>query len=158
MRRYWFVAAFLLALVFAARADDLWSTAIAERPSDGWKIIHRFIDELGDPSDKQRYPVAATFRWKYDGPNGLPAKSQTEAIYRLEDLLDASVEKRSEGRLALISTGDNLRSWTYYVKNEAVFRKALAAATAAVNLQVQVSFESDPSWAQLEKLRKGVRR
>jgi hypothetical protein len=153
-----FLGVLLLALVGVAHADDVWSTAVAERPSDGWKIVHRFIDKLEDPSQKLKFPVAVTFAWKYDGPNGLPAKPNTDAIYRLEDLLDQVVEKRGEGKLALVSTGNNLRSWTYYVKSESDFRKALAEAAAAVQLDLQISSTTDPQWNRIEAFKKSVRR
>lgn len=148
----------LLALTGSAYAKDLWATAVAERPSDGWKIIYRFIDKLEDNSEKSKYPTAVTFTWKYAGPNGLPAKPQTDAIYKLEDLLDQSVESRGEGRLALISTGNNLRSWTYYVKSETTFRKALADAATIVQLELQVSSAPDPQWKRLDDFTKGIRR
>ena len=151
----------LLTCLFAvglARADDLWATAVAERPRDGWKIIHRFIDKLESPSEKLAYPIAVTFTWKYDGPNGLPAKSDTDAIYKLEDLLEGRFDKRREGKLAVISTGNNLRTWTYYVKSDAVFRKELAEASAALHLDFDVSSRADPNWARLDELKSLVRR
>lgn len=141
-----------------ARADDLWATAVAERQRDGWKIIHRFIDKLENPSEKLTYPMAVTLTWKYYGPNGLPAKPDTDAIYKLEELLHGRVEKRGEGKLALVSTGNNLRTWTYYVKSEGLFRKELADASAAVHLDFEISSRADPRWAQLEEIKKGVRR
>jgi hypothetical protein len=150
--------ALLLALTCAAHAEDIWSTAIAERPSDGWKIVYRFIDKLEDSSQQLKYPVAVTFTWKYDGPNGMPAKAETGAIYQLEDLLDAQVEKRGKGRLGLVSTGNNQRSWTYYVRSEPQFRKVLADASAKVHLSLEVSSAPDPQWKRLEAFRKGIQR
>jgi hypothetical protein len=57
-----------------ARVDDIWATAVAERPRDGRKTINRFIDKLQSLSEKRAYPIAVTFSWKFEGPNGLPAK------------------------------------------------------------------------------------
>lgn len=144
--------------VGVVRADDLWATAVAERPRDGWKIIHRFIEKLESPSEKLEYPIAVTFTWKYEGPNGMPKRPDTEAIYKLEDVLESRVEKRREGKLAVISMGNNLRTWTYYVKSEASFRKELAEASAALQLGFDTSSRSDPKWARLEELKNSVRR
>ena len=157
MRRFFYVLAVCLVCSGIAQANDLWSTAVAERPSDGWKIIHRYIETLDNPSEKQTYPVAVTFTWQYNGPNGLPAKSEAESMYKLEDLLDERVEKRGDGKLAFVSTGNNLRTWTYYVKSEASFRKALANAAEIARLKVRVSSANDPAWGQLEAFKKSVR-
>ena len=151
----WF---FLLVLAGSAHASDIWSTAVAERPSDGWKIIYRFIDKLEDHSEKTKYPTAITLTWNYDSPNGLPTKLHVDAIYKLEDLLEKSVERNGEGRLAFISTGNNLRSWTYYVKSESFFRKALAEAVTIVQLELQVSGSPDPQWKKLSDFANSIRR
>jgi hypothetical protein len=158
MHRVFIAAVLLFATVGIAYADDVWSTAVAERPTNGWKIIHRFVDKLANPSERLAYPIAVTFSWKYDGPNGLPAKSETDSIYKLEDILDERVEKRGEGKLARVSTGNNVRTWTYYVKSEDNFRKTLREAASAVQLQLQVLSKADPGWSQLEEFKKGVRR
>lgn len=158
MHRFFIALVTCVACAGLARADDLWATAVAERPRDGWKIIHRFIDKLENPSERLAYPMAVTFTWKYDGPNGLPAKAETDSIYKLEDWLDERVEKRGEGKLALVSTGNNLRTWTYYVKSEALFRRELADASAAVHLHFEVSSREDPQWARLAELKIGMRR
>jgi len=142
----------------AAYAEDLWATAVAERPTDGWKIIHRYIERLEVPAEKLAYPIAVTFTWKYNGPNGLPVKADTDSIYKLEDILDERMEKLGEGKLALVATGNNLRTWIYYVKSEARFRKELADASAAVNLRVDVSSKADPQWIRLENFKRGVRK
>lgn len=151
-------ALLLVACFGAARADDLWATATAERRSDGWKIIHRYIDKLEDPTEKAKYPIAVSFTWHYDGPNGLPAKPQSNAAYQLEDFLDKQIERRGEGKLSHVSTGNNLRTWIYYVKSEAVFRRALTEAAKSVRLEVQVTAQPDPKWALLEAFKERVQR
>ena len=158
MRRFIATAAFLLATTGLVQAEDLWSTAVAERPTDGWKMIHRFIDKLNDPTEKLRFPVAVTFTWQYDGANGLPVKPDSDAMYKLEDILDESVDRRGEGKLALVSTGNNLRTWIYYVKSEASFRKVLEDAASTARLKLRVSSKSDSGWTQVEEFKKGLRR
>ncbi|MFG6430786.1 DUF695 domain-containing protein [Roseateles sp. LYH14W] len=158
MNRFFIGLLTCLLTVGDVRADDLWATAVAERPRDGWKIIHRFIDKLELPSERLAYPIAVTFTWKYEGPNGLPRKPDADAIYKLEDVLEGRIEKQREGKLAAISTGNNLRTWTYYVKSEALFRRELAEASAALDLDFDVSSRADPKWARLEELKNSVRR
>ena len=156
MRRFFSVLAVCLVCSGVTRADDLWSTAVAERPSDGWKIIHRYIEKFDNPLERKTYPVAVTITWQYNGPNGLPAKPEAESMYKLEDLLEERVEKPGKGKLAFVSTGNNLRTWTYYVKSEPSFRKTLADATETVHLNIRVSSANDPEWGQLEAFKQKV--
>jgi hypothetical protein len=158
VRKFLFAVLVFAACSSLARAADLWSTAIAERPRDGRKIIHRFIDKLENPSEKLTYPIAVTLTWRYDSVNGLPSNAEADAIYKLEDIIEDRVEKRGEAKLALVSTGNNLRTWIYYVKSEALFRKTIVDALEAVNLQLQVSSKIDAGWQQLENFKKDVSR
>lgn len=152
-----FLCFFLIAFLGSAHAADVWSTALAERPTDGWKIFYRYIEKLEDDSQRSQFPTAVTLTWKYESPNGLPAKPQVDAIYKLEDLLEQSVELKGEGRLAFIVTGNNQRSWTYYVKSETLFRAALAEAVRSAQLELEVFSAPDPQWSRLEGFRKSIR-
>lgn len=72
----------------------------------------------------------------------------------MEDLLGPVIEADGFATLALVSTGENLREWTYYAKSEADFieklNKALAGKPA---FPIEVHPASDPSWTMYEKFR-----
>ncbi len=132
-------------------AADTYSTAIATRPSDGWKIVHRFIDKLEQEEDKSRFPIRMTMIWQYDGNNGMPAKPQTTVLYQLEDDLMARVDNQRRGRLAQVSTGNNQRIWIYYVKSEADFRQLLKPLTSKYQLELTINSAEDTQWQQHQR-------
>jgi hypothetical protein len=78
-------------------------------------------------------------------------------MYELEDRLAAHVESANRGRLVLISTGENIRLWTYYAKSESEFRSALSAALIPESkFPVEVSTKHDPAWTEYERFKQGV--
>jgi hypothetical protein len=79
-------------------------------------------------------------------------------MYELEDRLAANVENTGRGRLVLISTGENVRLWTYYAKSDSEFRVALSGALVpARKFPIEVTSKLDPAWAEYERFKAGVR-
>jgi hypothetical protein len=77
---------------------------------------------------------------------------------RMEDLLGPVVEKPGFAMLALVSTGEGLREWTYYVRSEQQFLKALNQALAgAPRFPLEIHAAPDPQWSTYERFRRGVR-
>ena len=77
---------------------------------------------------------------------------------RLEDLLVPVVEKQGLAMLALVSTGENLREWTYYTKSEEKFVQVLNGALAQQpRFPIEIHAAPDPEWTTYEGFRKGVR-
>jgi hypothetical protein len=62
--------------------------------------------------------------------SGLPVAAEREEMDRMEDMLSPFVEKVGFGMLAMVSTGNGFREWTYYVRSEDEFLKALNVALA----------------------------
>ena len=77
----------------------------------------------------------------------------------MEDALEPQMEKDGFATLALVSTGENLREWTYYAKSEGEFmarlNKALAGKSA---FPIDVHKAADPKWAMYEKFKAGVQK
>jgi hypothetical protein len=90
-RRFLFV---LLLASSTPAADDAktWATAIATRPSDGRKIVYRFIQEYSPTFDRSKYPVRITLSWRYSSETGMPSVPERESMDELED---ASSRQRS---------------------------------------------------------------
>lgn len=77
----------------------------------------------------------------------------------MEDALEPLMEKDGFATLALVSTGENLREWTYYAKSEDEFmarlNKALAGKPA---FPIEVHTATDPKWTMYEKFKAGVQK
>ena len=72
----------------------------------------------------------------------------------MEDLLGPLVEKDGFAMLALVSTGENLREWTYYAKSEHEFMVRLNNALAGKPaFPIDIHPAIDPTWAMYEKFR-----
>jgi len=78
---------------------------------------------------------------------------------RFEDSLSAKL--RDQGRLTasvvLVSTGEGVRRWTYYVKSSAAFMKDLSVVTPQSSAPIETRVASDPGWSSHETFISGVR-
>lgn len=88
----------------------------------------------------------------------MPSFDERERMDALEDALQPTLEKDGFATLALVSTGEDLREWTYYVKSKEEFvvrlNKALAGQSA---FPIEIHSANDPTWGMYEKFRAGVR-
>ena len=137
-----------------------WATAIATRPSDDHKMIYRYIAEFVPGFDRRAFPERVTLEWRYASETGLPARPEREAMDRFEDSLGAKL--RDQGRLTaslvIVSTGEGVRRWTYYVKSSAVFMKDLSVVTPKSSAPIETRVATDPGWSSYETFISGVRR
>ncbi len=77
---------------------------------------------------------------------------------RMEDLLAPLVEKSGASVLVLVSTGENLREWTFYARSEDDFFTALNKALAGQpRFPIEIHAAPDAAWYTYEQFRKGVR-
>lgn len=137
--------------------QDVWATAISERPRDGRQVIFRYVKEFARPLDRSEFPHVVVLAWRYVSETGMPKGAAVDAMYELEDRLAAQIENSNRGRLVLISTGENIRLWTYYTKSGSEFRSALSAALIPESrFPVEVSSRPDPKWTEYERFKQGV--
>lgn len=88
----------------------------------------------------------------------MPALEERERMDAMEDALSPVLEKDGFATLALVSTGENLREWTFYVKSEDGFMRRLNQALAGkAPFPIQVHMAPDPQWSTYETFRGGVR-
>jgi hypothetical protein len=143
-------------------ADDsdvtMWSTAISPNPHSGRKIIFRYAQELSAAFDRATQPVRIFIVWRYQSDKGQPESEEYQRMNCLEDSLNPVLSDDHFATLALVSTGEDLREWTYYAKSEDEFMARLnyaLAGTPAFPSEIHTAF--DPEWSTYEEFKKGVR-
>jgi hypothetical protein len=76
----------------------------------------------------------------------------------LEDALAPVVAGDDFATLVLVSTGENLREWTYYAKAEDEFMARLNYAFIGEEpFPIEIDVQSDQEWSMYEKFKAGVR-
>lgn len=151
-----FVGAAALAMA-AASAAQTWATATARNPESDRVIVYRFLKELPPGFDKAAQPDKFVIAWKYEGARGMPATAERQRMDAMEDALEAAGGGRS-ATLALVSTGNNLRRWVYYVQSDQDFAARLRRARESMpGLPLELRSEPDPGWKTYEAFRATVR-
>jgi len=76
---------------------------------------------------------------------------------QLEDLLFPHVEEDSFATLAMVSTGDGLREWTYYAESSDGFMDRLNLALAGLPpFPVEIHEGMDPGWEYYTNFLEGL--
>jgi hypothetical protein len=134
-----------------------WSTAVATRPSDGHRMVYRYRSEFNQSFKRSSFPDRVTIAWHYKSSNGMPVATEREAMDRLEDLLSPHVEQPSFSSLVIVSTGENLREWTYYTRSQQEFlAKVNEALRNAPRFPIEIDLWKDPEWKAYEDFRRSV--
>lgn len=77
----------------------------------------------------------------------------------LEDTLESAL-KKDDGfaTLALVSTGEDLREWTYYTKSESEFMSRLNYALGGMAyFPIEIHTALDPNWEMYEQFKTGIK-
>lgn len=81
-----------------------------------------------------------------------------QRMNQLEDMLESVLEKDGFATLAMVSTGEGLRDWTYYTKSETEFMARLNYALAGIAaFPIEIHTASDPDWDVYERFKAGIR-
>jgi len=155
------VAIAIVALYFStATAAEVttWATAISKQESTGRAIVYRYAKDFRQGFRKSSLPNRIILVWRYQSEKGMPEKSEREAMDGMEDSLVSLVDRPGQSILTLVSTGEDLREWTFYAKSEQEFIAALNRALAGrPRFPIEVHAGPDPEWSTYELFRKGVR-
>jgi Family of unknown function (DUF695) len=138
-------------------APTVWATATSRNESTGRAIIFRFVKEFGKKFERHRQPVRAILAWKYETETGMPSYVERQRMDLMEDALAETLEKSGFATLALVSTGEGLREWTYYAGSESEFFALLnqgLSAHAAYPINIHIS--EDPQWSMYNEFRQDV--
>ncbi len=134
-----------------------WATAVSTNRNDGRKIIFRYAEQLHPNFDRASQPIRFIIVWKYQSETGQPIAGDHQRMSLLEETLESALEKDHIATLALVSTGEGLREWTYYAKSDHEFMARLNYAFAGMpEFPIEIHSASDPNWDVYEQFRAGV--
>ena len=124
-----------------------WTTAISTNEINSRKIIFRYAKAFSPNFDRASQPVRVIILWKYQSNSGQPIAEDHQRMNQLEDGLESVLDQDGFATLALVSTGEGLREWTYYAKSEDEFMARLNYALAGmVAFPIEIHAALDPSW------------
>lgn len=136
---------------------QMWATAISTNANSGRKIIFRYAKQLSARFDRGSQPIRIIIVWKYQSVNGMPNAEDHDRMNLLEDTLQSVLNGDRFATLALVSTGEDLREWTYYSRSEDEFIERLNHAFADMpKFPIEIHTACDPSWEMYEKFKAGV--
>ena len=152
------VALLLTSMQSMAAEGRTWATGVSKNENNGRAIVFRYVKEFPAQFQRSSYPTRVIIVWKYKSDGGMPQPKDRERMERLEDLLTPAIERDDQGSLALVSTGENLREWTYYVRSEEIFFRQLnKALVGEARLPIEIHAAPDKEWKTYETFRAGVR-
>jgi hypothetical protein len=145
-------------LVFCTTANaQVWATATSTHPTNGRMIVFRFIKEFSPGFNRTSQPDRVIIVWKYQSDNGMPTSAERQRMDAMEDSVQPVVEQDNFATLSLVSTGENLREWTYYVKSRSEFMARFnKALTGLPTLPIEVHAATDPNWTMYDTFRAGL--
>jgi hypothetical protein len=147
----------ILFLTSEISSAQVWATAVSRNPGKGTAIVYRYIKELPQNFARSRQPDRVIVVWRYKGKKGMPSFEERKRMDDFEDALSA-LEKDGFATLAIVSTGDNLREWTYYTRAEDAFMQRLnVALRSKPSFPVEIHTSPDPGWTTYERFVVSVR-
>jgi hypothetical protein len=135
-----------------------WAIATSTNASNGRKIFFRYAMEFSSGFDRLSQPDRIIIVWTYQSENGQPIKGEHARMDLMEDTLASVLPKAGFATLALVSTGENLREWTYYARSEDEFMDLFnLALTGMPVFPIDIHIEYDPTWSMYSKFLAGVK-
>jgi Family of unknown function (DUF695) len=101
--------------------ETSWATAVSKNESSGTAIIYRYIQKFDVVKTMSRHKFRVIVTWEYSSQNGMPDAANQQLMDSFENALEKHMAEGDFSTLAIVSTGDNLREWTYYSASEAEF-------------------------------------
>jgi hypothetical protein len=135
-----------------------WATAISTDLQTDRRIIFRYAEAFSQSFDRTSQPIRIFIVWKYQSDRGQPKPEELQWMDLLENALEPVLDQDRFATLALVSTGEDLREWTYYAKSEDGFMARLNFAFAGMSpFPIEIHVALDPHWETYERFRAGVR-
>ena len=135
-----------------------WATAVSKHPTANRAIVFRFVRTFPAGFSRADQPDRIILTWRYRSETGMPSMVERQQMDKLEDLLLPIVNKERIATLVLVSTGENLKEWTYYAKSESAFLSRLNEALKGdPRFPVEIHAAPDPAWTTYERFRQGMK-
>ena len=135
-----------------------WATAISTDSQTDRKIIFRYAEAFNALFDRASQPVRVFIVWRYKSNHGQPSTEELQRMNLLEDTLASVFDRDQFATLALVSTGEDLREWTYYASSEHEFMARLNFAFGGIPpLPIEIHIAYEPRWDTYEQFRAGVK-
>ncbi|MBS1802263.1 MAG: DUF695 domain-containing protein [Acidobacteria bacterium] len=135
-----------------------WATAISTNKKNDRRIIFRYAKLLRSEFNRASQPIRIDILWTYTSDSGLPIVEDRERMDRFEDALEVALDQEGCATLALVSTGEELRQWTYYARSEAEFGARVDFAIAELpELPIEIHTAYDPEWSTYQGFVAGVK-
>jgi len=134
-----------------------WATAISLHASNGRKIFWRYAKDFRSDFSRPSHSIRIILVWKYPSENGQPESAEHVRMNEMEDALE-SVLSQDIAILALVSTGENLREWTYYARAEQDFMARLNFALLDTPpFPIEIHIAHDPDWQMYQDFKNGIK-
>jgi hypothetical protein len=136
---------------------QVWATVVARNETEDSAIVYRYIREFRKEFTRSEQPDRIIVVWRYQGNKGMPSAEERTRMDELEDAL-APMQEDGFSTLALVSTGNNLKEWTYYARNEDEFFQRLNEALHSKRpFPIEIHAAPDPSWTTYEQFASSVK-
>jgi hypothetical protein len=133
-------------------AAQEWALTTSKNPATGRVTIFRYIKAFTPDFKQTDLPVKVILSWSYKGSNGQPLALDSKSMNAFEDLLEPVIGEDGFATLALVSTGNDLREWTYYAKSQDEFMKRLSRAhTKQSPYPIDVHAVRDANWSAFKE-------
>ena len=157
MRRFLLGIAAALFITAPTRADTgqwlILETSEAARP-----VVVSARHQIPDDAVRAAFPWMTRIEWRYPVlERGMPPPDLLRGMYALEEELERQVEAKDLSMLALVRTGNGLRTWTYYAKDREVAELQIGGIVKARSAASITLVRQEPEWASLREVLSNVR-
>lgn len=158
MTRCQVILGLLLFIMSTPTSAQLWATAVSRNENQGTAIVFRYIQEFPKDYSRAQQPDRIILMWRYQGDKGMPSVDERAQMDELEDAL-APLQEKGFSTLALVSTGNDLKEWTYYARSaDSFLRRLNLALHSKPEFPIEIHASPDPSWATYERFIAGVKK
>jgi hypothetical protein len=137
----------------------MWATAVSTNAENGRVIIWRYIQDFPREFKQSLQPYRVILVWKYQSDSGQPGTAEHQRMDEMEDLIQPNVEGNGFASLALVSTGENLREWTYYARSDDDFiARVNSALGGKPAFLIEIHAAKDSTWKTYWNFRSGLKK
>lgn len=138
-------------LAAASPQVDAWHLLKSRNPDSGHVTLFRYARSFQSGFQHSALPDRVILAWRYESPSGMPPQDLRNQMDSFEDRLAPLVDAKSESVLVLVSTGENLREWVFYVSSKDRFLGALKAMLPIErNIPIEIHTATDPGWSMYQ--------